>query len=126
MRSYWAEFAYSGDPGTGRDGQLPRWSAWDDSTAASDKFIVLDTSADGGLRMSSDRVTREGLVADISSDSRMSKRDKCGLYRQFAVWYEWLDEAEYATAGAVGCGDLPLADYPWENLPSVASAATTE
>src|SRR5262249_21664139 len=28
MNSYWAEFAYTGNPGKGRDGALPEWTSW--------------------------------------------------------------------------------------------------
>ena len=40
MMSYWAEFAYSGDPGRGRDGTLPRWAPWQDG---GETYAVLDT-----------------------------------------------------------------------------------
>ena len=38
MQSYWAEFAYTGNPGTGREGDLPEWNAW--SNSESDKYLV--------------------------------------------------------------------------------------
>ena len=31
MQSYWAEFAYTGEPGKGRDNNLPKWNTWSSS-----------------------------------------------------------------------------------------------
>ena len=38
--SYWAEFAYSGNPGTGRDGAEAPWLAWGQDGKTQ---IILDT-----------------------------------------------------------------------------------
>jgi para-nitrobenzyl esterase len=47
MMSYWAEFAYTGDPGTGRSKDLPQWNPWSDQ----DKYMILDSEAGQGLTM---------------------------------------------------------------------------
>jgi para-nitrobenzyl esterase len=65
MQSYWAEFARAGDPGRGARGELPAWTAWDE---AGDKYIVLDTEAGGGIRMSRETETLEALVDEIGAD----------------------------------------------------------
>jgi para-nitrobenzyl esterase len=52
MMSYWTRFAYTGDPGRGRKGELPAWTAWS-AEPGGDTFVVLDTPAGGGPRMSS-------------------------------------------------------------------------
>jgi para-nitrobenzyl esterase len=70
MMSYWTEFARSGNPGSGRDGDLTEWKAWD---LAGDKFIVLDTVADGGLRMSADEVTAASVVAAATAETRLGE-----------------------------------------------------
>ena len=44
MMSYWANFARTGDPGRGRRGELPAWSAWDGRPQAH-KYLILDTEA---------------------------------------------------------------------------------
>ena len=68
MSSYWAEFAYNGSPGRGRDGNLPEWKPWDNSGDDKEKYIVFDTAEDNGLRMSSRIVT----VDDIKSRKQSS------------------------------------------------------
>ena len=105
MRSYWAEFARTGDPGTG-GGNLPRWSAWSGSPTA-EKFALLDSSADGGIRMSSAAVTRAGLLAAIASDPRFrDARERCQLYADL-VNFGNLKPEEYA---ARDCGEYPRKD----------------
>jgi para-nitrobenzyl esterase len=69
MMSYWAQFAWTGDPGTGRRNELPRWSAWDASGDGRPTFVVLDTPAGGGVRMVADHaLTKEAVVAAIDAD----------------------------------------------------------
>ncbi len=65
MRSYWAAGAYDGDPGRGRDGSRPHWRAWDPD---GDRYMVLDTDAGGGLRMSRDVETVQDLANEILAD----------------------------------------------------------
>ena len=38
IQSYWAEFAYSGSPGKGRNNDLPEWKAW---SSDREKYIVF-------------------------------------------------------------------------------------
>jgi para-nitrobenzyl esterase len=66
MQSYWAAFARDGDPGRGAQGELPVWSAWNE---AGDRYVVLDTPAGGGIRMSSEVETLEELIAAIEADT---------------------------------------------------------
>jgi para-nitrobenzyl esterase len=114
MMSYWAEFAYRGAPGRGRDGQLPDWAAWDNGSAGSPKFLVLDTPAGGGLRMSADTVTAAGVLAAVDSDARLpTQRDKCRIFRELATWSRGLKEQDYPTAGTKGCAEYPFDTYPW-------------
>ena len=67
MRSYWARFAYTGDPGRGQDGTLPEWTPWG-LRADEPKFMRFDSSRDGGLGMASDTVTERAVVAKVASD----------------------------------------------------------
>ena len=77
MRSYWAEFAYHGDPGRGRDQRLPRWQAWH-TDADEPAFLVFDAPADGGIRHSKKIESDHALLAAIVSDSRFqSECDRC-------------------------------------------------
>jgi para-nitrobenzyl esterase len=82
MGSYWAEFARHGDPGRGTAGDLPHWTPWDDTSEASERFIVFDTEAGGGVRMSSEYVTAERIAARLHADSRFTAEERCeGLAR---------------------------------------------
>jgi hypothetical protein len=58
--SYWAAHAHTGAPSRGHEGREVEWAAWNDADAAP-KLLVLDTAADGGVRMSSERVTHASL-----------------------------------------------------------------
>ena len=114
MMSYWAQFAYTGDPASGRNGELLRWTAWDNSSAAAGKFMVFDTPANGGVRMSSEVVTKASVVAEIEADPRMpTQRDKCERFRDLALHSGYFTEEDYATAGSRGCAAYPIAAYPW-------------
>ena len=105
MMSYWAEFARSGDPGRGRRGDLPRWAAWNPEVL-DEKFIVLDTQADGGPRMSGDVVTSERLLAELKADPRLSSDElRCEVLGAVVQWSSRLNEPEYAGAG---CAAFPM------------------
>ena len=108
MMSYWANLAWKGDPGRGRGGDLPAWSAWDDRPGAH-KYVILDTPNGGGVRMGSDPVTPESVIAAVDSDPRLtSQRDRCFVYRELARWSRGFTKTQYPTAGREGC-----APYPW-------------
>jgi len=82
MSSYWTQFAYTGDPGRGRDQSLPAWSAWDPNEGGP-KFIVFDTAADGGVRMTDQPLTKEALLAKLASDSRLDDSLRCELFADY-------------------------------------------
>ncbi len=114
MMSYWAEFAYTGAPGRGRDHTLAEWTAWDSSGPASPKFMIFDTPADGGVRMSSDTLTAASVLAAVDNDPRLpTQRDKCMIYRDLAQWSRGFTKKDYPTAGRQGCKEYPLEAYPW-------------
>lgn len=96
MMSYWAEFAYTGNPSRGRAGALPQWRAWNASTPDADKFIVLDTQTDGGIRMENTSIREAGILAAIKTDSRLPDlRDKCHLYYKLGEFREVMPPTEY-------------------------------
>lgn len=66
MMSYWAEFSAKGSPGTGSEGRLPDWPSW---SSEQPRFTILDTEADGGLRVAKGRDTAEAIVATILADT---------------------------------------------------------
>jgi para-nitrobenzyl esterase len=109
MMSYWSEFARSGRPGRGRDGALPEWASWGLGDGEP-KLLVLDTEPDGGIRMSNEALTADGLIARLEQDSRLrAKPDRCALYYSFARRGRGLDEAGYARL----CAEFPMAEHPW-------------
>ena len=70
-----AEFAYTGNPGKGRDKDLPKWSSWDLGSA--NKYLVLDSENDQGVYMSNIEYTKDYLLNKLSQDSRFSDSEKC-------------------------------------------------
>ena len=70
MMSYWAEFAYTGRPGRGRNGELPEWRSWAPQPGAP-KYMILDSDKEGGLRMSSEFVTKTDVLSKLEHDSRL-------------------------------------------------------
>jgi para-nitrobenzyl esterase len=81
MMSYWAEFAWHGAPGGGRDGRYPDWQPWN-STPGAQKVLLLDTPAGGGIRMAPLEVTRVRLAARLANDSRFADAERCTLMRR--------------------------------------------
>ena len=75
MQSYWAEFAYSGDPGKGRDNNLPKWNSW---SSSGEKFLILDSQNDQGIGMSNFELKRIDEFKRLYADSRIKKdKTKC-------------------------------------------------
>lgn len=118
MMSYWAEFAYTGKPGRGRKGDQPLWKSWSDASQSGDKFIVFDSAADGGVRMSDESpLTREQVIAGVATDPRLAdaKRDRCDIYYNMTVRGNSMSPDEYAAVEGGACGEaFPIADYPWK------------
>jgi para-nitrobenzyl esterase len=115
MMSYWAEFAYRGDPGRGRDGEELRWRAWDDSREEAAKFIVFDSQEGGGLRMSSEAVTQEAVIERVATDPRFeSWRERCEVYRMFVRRSARMSEGRYESVGEGACRAYPIDGYPWQ------------
>ncbi len=112
LMSYWSQFAKTGSPGRGRKGDLPAWTAWDGSSEHSSRYVVLDTSAGGGIRMGSPPETRERIIADIAADPRLeTAKQKCAVYGQLVRWGEGITPEEYTTVWNGGCAAVPLESW---------------
>jgi para-nitrobenzyl esterase len=86
MMSYWAQFAATGNPGQGRDGSLPLWSNWSRGDEGT-KFMILETTAGGGMRMSRDTVTQAEIVAAAEKDPFLEIRDdRCEILGRIVSW----------------------------------------
>ncbi|MGD0948679.1 MAG: carboxylesterase family protein [Candidatus Binatia bacterium] len=115
MMSYWAQFAYTGAPGRGRDGKLPEWAPWDDSSTTSPRFLVFDAPSVGAPRMSADAVTLAGVLEAADADPRLpTQRDKCMIFHDLVTWSSnRFTENDYPKAGLKGCAAYPFDAYPW-------------
>jgi para-nitrobenzyl esterase len=98
MMSYWANFAYTGEPGKGRDGQQVEWQPWQ-SDEGKPKMLVVDTPQDGGIRMSTDQVTPESIKSEFLADQFSSQDNLCYTYRATFERMGEFDEEEYARLG---------------------------
>tara|TARA_B100001057_G_scaffold499079_1_gene608417 strand:+ start:332 stop:2089 length:1758 start_codon:yes stop_codon:yes gene_type:complete len=68
MMSYWAQFAYTGDPGRGRSGQEVEWTEWQNGELEQQRLMIFDSTSDRGNRMSPERITRAMLEARLLKD----------------------------------------------------------
>ena len=75
IQSYWAEFAYTGNPGKGREGNQPEWKAW--SNGIGPKYLVLDSQNDQGVYMSEEEYTQDFILNKLSKDNRLDEKEKC-------------------------------------------------
>ncbi len=103
MMSYWAEFAYNGNPGTGRDGEQVPWTPWPDGGEPALGLLVLDTVRDRGIRMTTDRLTLAGIKTSFLSDTSYADQAAyCAAYRMIFRG-DAFDQQEFATLGKDGC-----------------------
>lgn len=85
MTSYWVQFAKTGSPDQGVEGNLPKWEA----AGAQHQFIVFDTDAKGGTRMDKGALTLDSLEEamwknpDFTSDAALCARAR-GVFKDFA------------------------------------------
>jgi para-nitrobenzyl esterase len=78
MMSYWSQFALTGDPGTGRASELPRWQPWDVSEHSGS--LLLNSTGHGGIHMSHVIVEKKDLVNSFVEGARFgSREDRCRL-----------------------------------------------
>ena len=94
MTSYWAQLAYAGAPGQGRDGRQPEWQPWHERDGEP-CLMLFDSAADGGVRMSAERIDHDALKrAVLEEQGFLSPGLHAQLYRGlFAA--SGFDETEY-------------------------------
>lgn len=101
IMSYWGEFARRGDPGRGRDGDLPRWQPWT-ATPAGANVMLLDAPPERAIRMVDDRVDRAALLERLAADPAAGATTvaRCRLLRQMVeggfASFEWRDYDAFA------------------------------
>lgn len=80
MMAYWGAFAKQGNPGDGGDRNKQLWKSWQHDQDEG-QFIVFDSEADGGIRMSSDTLTVADLKQRLINDQQLTEqRERCKLY----------------------------------------------
>ncbi len=122
MMSYWANFAYTGAPGTGRGGDLLEWTPWVGGSGNEPRYMVLDTEDGGGLRMESEVWTIAKVVAAVLEDPRLEEpKHRCGVLASL-TWGDYIDADEYARVGSGLCRTLALDEYPWIDEGATATA----
>src|SRR5262249_45487531 len=111
------QFAKTGAPGRGPDGTLPEWKPWSDDGPQADRFMVLDSPAGGGLRMSAEALTVEGLTARLEHEPAFdaAPRERCRAYNRMLKALEWTQgkpgEEEYARFAAGACRQFPAGSF---------------
>ena len=103
IMSYWAEFARSGDPGTGGRGENPVWNRWAHSGT---RLLILDTESGGGIRMEDVHVDQASLRKALASDSDFKrKQEHCKTYVLAFRGTPEFDSGEYER---IGCAEFPV------------------
>ncbi len=103
MGSYWAQFAYTGSPGVGREGDKPNWLAWNVDRPQMPRLMVFDTTVDQGIRMESDRITTADLKRRFFADTTFaSQSEYCEAYRRVFTGSQF-EATEYSALGTGGC-----------------------
>lgn len=102
MTSYWSEFAHSGQPGKGRDGNETQWLAWGTEGKHS---IILDTPRDQGIFMDTNIVSVDSIKRELTADTGfVNSADQCMVYaRNFRD--EQFKQSEYAALNSE-CSNL--------------------
>ncbi len=116
MSSYWAQFAYTGNPGRGRAGDLPEWTAWNNS---GDKYVIFDSAAGGGIRMGQQPISMQSLKQRLLDDHKRgaipNQEELCRWYIEFFVdthvRADYFDKQEYESFGPEGCKAYPPAQF---------------
>jgi para-nitrobenzyl esterase len=103
MMSYWAEFAYNGKPGRGRDGREQEWTGWVNKGEDSKRLMILDSALGNGIRMSPERISIDELKQRLFSDTSFADQEEyCLAYKSLFLGVDF-DAAEYESLGEGGC-----------------------
>ena len=81
IRSYWTQFARTGNPGRGRAGDLPSWELWN-----GERKLVFDTKPDGGVRMESAAIDIGSVHRSLWADPYLTDDEKCSVYKDMTMY----------------------------------------
>ena len=113
MSSYWANFAYTGSPSKGRNGDLPLWQAWSNDIGEP-KTLLLDAENKGGIRQINEPMTISSLKLEMLSDPWLKNNQAllCETYSQVFTrglfGDSFFDQDEYSHFGEEGCNNYPI------------------
>jgi para-nitrobenzyl esterase len=112
MRSYWSQFAATGDPASGRDGDLPAWDAWNNNGP---NLMILDSTSSGGSKMSREPMTIAMLKQRLAEDPDLADtKIRCSTHAELFLKAnsgdDFWNEQEYLD---LGCGKY----NPWTMEP---------
>ncbi len=103
MSAYWSEFANSGSPMQGRDGEQPMWVSWGMGDMYS---LVLDTPSDQGIFMNKEIVSLNSIKAELAVDPTIDdEAERCRLYARNFGGEEFI-RAEYDALGGGVCAEI--------------------
>jgi len=97
MMKFWSNFAKEGAPGESTNSI--KWNAYND--VAKSNFIILDNRAN--LKMSSDMISFESLVADLYKETKVTNLEKCVVLLQMLTFVGNDLYDEYANAYQGSC-----------------------
>lgn len=82
MSSYWAEFAYEGNPGKGRDSYPGiQWEIWTDLEDI-ENTLIFDTPDDQGIHMTHMLITRKKITQALQDEDMLTQEQQCKLYKE--------------------------------------------
>ena len=110
MMDYWAGFAHNGTPAKGYSGKQTLWQPWSNS---GNNLMLLDTEADGGLRMAEVRDNVADIKARLPNDALLNtQKDKCEAYAVlFLHGYQSSDFWNANEYSQLGCDGFPAGQF---------------
>ena len=105
MMGYWAEFARNGRPARGTRGDLPEWLRWSTPGEGAANLLVLDSPADGGIRVAQATLSRDLVIAAVDAEPDLEQAEKCEIFLDlFSARPDW-DPEELNRIGRRGCAN---------------------
>ncbi len=101
MMSYWTQFAHSGNPGRGRNGEQVKWEPWSPDQT---KTMVLDTQKGGGVRLELLEANLSAIKRRLLAETELTDPSlHCQLYEELFFGTSYWNANEYRMLGQTGC-----------------------
>jgi para-nitrobenzyl esterase len=96
MRSYWANFAHTGNPGNGQSNDLKMWKQWDSSNDDVPRIMIIDTD---NIRMQADKLSMAELKQQFLAEDFSNNPDgSCEMYERVFRGEEY-SQSEFENMG---------------------------